>query len=56
MGAQTIAKPNSKYSIQPPSRWVCPNCESKVTTHIPTYIPECRSAKHRGNVVFMEAK
>lgn len=56
MDVQTLAKPKGRYSIQPPSRWVCPNCESKIITHIPTYTPECRSAKHRGNLVYMEAK
>lgn len=40
--------------LHPPSRWVCPQCATKVVTHIPTYVPECRSAKHRGNLVYMD--
>lgn len=34
-----------------PSRWVCPSCGVTVQTFVPTYVPECRSVRHRRQVV-----
>lgn len=51
---ETISKNRNAKGVMPPAEWVCPQCSSKVVTHIPTYVPECRSAKHRGNLVYMQ--
>lgn len=53
---ETLTKPRPARGILPPAVWVCPQCSSKVVTHIPTYTPECRSSKHRGTLVYMEVK
>jgi hypothetical protein len=47
----TSNKTQRVTDLHAPAKWVCPSCGSKVETFVPTYVPECRSARHRGKMV-----
>lgn len=40
----------------PPAVWVCPKCDTKVITHIPTYGVQCASPKHSRTRIVMEIR
>jgi PHP family Zn ribbon phosphoesterase len=55
--APSIPKVRVKLDAKfPPSNWVCPQCGTKVRTHVETYVIECRNTKHSRKLVYMEAQ
>jgi len=49
--AQSSIKSQRVTGLVPPSKWACPSCGATVQTFVPTYVPECRSLRHRGKMV-----
>lgn len=46
-------KTKQPIELVAPSKWVCPECGTKLQTYIPTYVPECRAPKHSRRTVLM---
>lgn len=38
----------------PPALWACPKCDTRVRTHITTFVVECRHRSHAPNGVLMK--
>lgn len=53
--AQSSSRTRQVTSLVPPAKWLCPSCGAKVETFVPTYVPECRSLRHRGKMVLFTA-
>jgi len=49
--AQSNKKTRQVTEMVQPAKWQCPSCGSRVQTFVPTYVPECRSPRHRGKMV-----
>lgn len=50
---KTVAKTSNLVA---PGTWVCPECKSKVVTHVATYPVECRGPKHSRRSVTMKVE
>jgi hypothetical protein len=49
--SQSSGRQRQVTGLVAPAKWVCPSCGAKVQTFVPTYVPECRSQRHRGKMV-----
>jgi len=38
----------------PPSLWACPKCDTRVRTHVITFVVECRHRSHAPKGILME--
>lgn len=49
--SQSSNRQRQVTELLPPAKWSCPSCGARVQTFVPTYVPECRSLRHRGKMV-----